>query len=323
MSAPSTATLVGGKIGKFTLDQLVASGSFGSVYLGHKESTGERVAVKIELVNHPQPQLVLEMQFFERLGVAEFLPRVRTIRVCDTDPRYHGMVMDLLGPSLNDMRNSMGGTFSSQTATLVMCQLVHILNYVHDRGLIYRDVKPENFLLGQPNTDKWATVHLIDLGLCKCYRDEVNGHIPYVDSGKLIVGTQRYMSTNCHFGRELSRRDDMEAILYLAVFLRKGQLPWHGFTGTPMEKNIQTGEMKQSISPEELCADMPPAFARYLHKVRSLQFEQRPNYDRLYGKFSRELQRMGTSLEEKQYDWNRAHKRRSAISLRVPARFDR
>lgn len=56
------------------------------------------------------------------------------------------------------------------------------------------------------------------------------------------------MSTNCHFGRELSRRDDMEAILYLAVFLRKGQLPWHGFTGTPMEKNIQTGLLRWCCS---------------------------------------------------------------------------
>jgi serine/threonine protein kinase len=79
-----------------------------------------------------------------------------------------------------------------------------IFSYFHGRRLVYRDMKPENFLLGLPTTDKYNVFHIIDLGLCKECKDESGNHIPLVEE-KGITGTARYMSLNNHLGKEQSR----------------------------------------------------------------------------------------------------------------------
>lgn len=70
--------------------------------------------------------------------------------------------------------------------------------------------------------------------------DDENVHIEF-RRGKPITGTQRYISVNNHLGHELSRRDDLEALLYMMVFLHKGELPWQGVQGDPREKAKKIG----------------------------------------------------------------------------------
>ena len=71
-------------------------------------------------------------------------------------------------------------------------------------------------------------VHLIDFGLSKRYRDpKTHQHIPYKEN-KNLTGTARYASINAHLGIEESRRDDLESIGYMLVYLAQGYLPWQG-----------------------------------------------------------------------------------------------
>jgi len=98
------------------------------------------------------------------------------------------------------------------------------LESMHNNNFIHRDMKPDNFLMGLKG--KAAVVYVIDFGLSKRYRDPKTGqHIPYRD-GKSLTGTARYASVNTHIGIEQSRRDDLESIGYILLYLLKGSLPW-------------------------------------------------------------------------------------------------
>lgn len=149
---------------------------------------------------------------------------------------------------------------------------------IHERGLIYRDIKPDNFLVGpEGETDR---LFLIDFGMAKYFRDPKSGvHIPYRER-KSLSGTARYMSINTHLGREQSRRDDLESIGHVLFYFLRGSLPWQGLkAATNKEKYEKIGAKKQATPIKELVEGYPWEFARYLEYCRSLPFEADPDYN--------------------------------------------
>ena len=123
------------------------------------------------------------------------------------------------------------------------------------------------------------SVYLIDFGLAKRYRDpRTLTHIPYREN-KSLTGTARYASLSTHLGIEQSRRDDLESLGYLMVYFLKGRLPWQGIQAVDKEdKYANILAKKRTTTIESLCTDLPPEFALYFNYVRSLGFEERPDY---------------------------------------------
>mmetsp|Transcript_7245 Transcript_7245/g.7098 ORF Transcript_7245/g.7098 Transcript_7245/m.7098 type:complete len:211 (+) Transcript_7245:139-771(+) len=187
------------------------------------------------------------------------------------------MVMDLLGPSLEDLFSLCNRRFTLKTVLMLADQLICRVEYVHSKSFIHRDIKPDNFLIGLGKRN--SIVHIIDFGLAKKYRDfKTQKHIPYVE-GKSLTGTARYASINAHVGIEQSRRDDLEAIGYVIMYFLRGSLPWQGISARGKEEKYQKiKESKMSTSIEVLCDGFPREFSIYISYCRNLKFEEAPDY---------------------------------------------
>ncbi|KAH9799692.1 protein kinase domain-containing protein [Citrus sinensis] len=246
----------------YRIDRKLGKGGFGQVYVGRRigpTNTNERtgpgaveVALKFEHrsskgCNYGPPY---EWQVYNALGGSHGVPRVH---FKGRQGDYYVMVMDMLGPSLWDVWNNNSHT------------------YVHG------DVKPENFLLGPPETPDEKKLFLVDLGLATRWRDSSTGqHVEYDQRPDVFRGTVRYASVHAHLGRTGSRRDDLESLAYTLIFLLRGRLPWQGYQGE--NKGFLVCKKKMATSPETLCCFCPQPFRLFVEYVVNLKFDEEPNY---------------------------------------------
>jgi serine/threonine protein kinase len=260
--------------GKFRLIKKIGSGSCGLIYLGQNTTTGEEVAIKLEEVRTRHPQLFYESKLLRYLQGGVGIPNIYYYGL---DNSYNVMVIDLLGPSLEDLMNLCNRRLSVKSVLMLIDQMITRVEYMHAKNFLHRDIKPDNFLMGLGR--KAQQVFIIDFGLAKRYRDpKTQQHIPYRE-GKSLTGTARYTSIYTHQGIEQSRRDDLEGLGYVFLYFLKGKLPWQGLpANTKNEKYEKIMQSKIGTPVDELCRGCPAEFAVYLNYCKNLRFEDRPDY---------------------------------------------
>ncbi|KRX65402.1 Casein kinase I isoform alpha, partial [Trichinella sp. T9] len=259
---------------KYRLIRKIGSGSFGDIFLAIHKCNGEEVAVKIESCKTRHPQLLYESKVYRFLQGGIGIPHIKWFGV---EMNSNILVMDLLGPSLEDLFNFCSRRFTMKTVLMLADQMIGRIEFLHVKNFIHRDIKPDNFLMGIGR--HCNRLFLIDYGLAKKYRDNrTRHHIPYRDD-KNLTGTARYASINAHMGIEQSRRDDLESMGYVLMYFNLGKLPWQGLkAANKRQKYEKISEKKISCPVEVLCKGYPAEFAMYLHYCRNLRFEEAPDY---------------------------------------------
>jgi len=242
---------------KYKLLEILNSGSYGTIYKGKNIRTGDFVAIKVE----PKTETSLlpnEAKIYIYLASLEGIPQAKWFGV-EFDKNI--LVLDLLDVSLTKMKQVYGNLSIHVTAKIGI-QMIQRLRAIHDKELVHRDIKPDNWLFGRGyNKD---LLYLIDFGFCKRYKD--GAHIPLKHTSN-IIGTLNYVSLNIHNKIEPSRRDDIESVIYILQYLLD-ELPWHNVVD-----HFLMVELKTNI------VFINPFLRELLIYTRQLQFDECPDYD--------------------------------------------
>ncbi|KAJ3446237.1 casein kinase 1-like protein [Anaeramoeba flamelloides] len=283
--------------GLFQVDHKIGSGSFGKIHLCTRVSNGEIYAVKFETESE-EGQLNYEYKLYQIFKGHPGFPKVHHFGIYNYQ---HFMIMDYLGPNLETLFNYCQRKFSLKTILMIIDQLICRIEQVHSKSFIYRDIKPENFVIGRKNQKN--QIFMIDFGLAKLYRGFWTHKQNKFKNNCDLVGTVRYSSINTHMGIEQSRRDDLESIGYMIIYFLKGRLPWQGFKViNNKERHKLVGDKKIDTSLKVLCEGLPEEFVFYLDYCKDLTFSEEPNYSLLRSKFRNLFLRKGY-VYDYQFDW--------------------
>ena len=281
--------------GKYRLNKIIGKGSFGCVFQGSNVLDETKVAIKIEKKNGKANLLMVESNFLSLLkgfGVPE-------IKSFGYHCNYYVLVEELLGLNLMQIKRAIQ-TFTIKEISMIAIQIMDRIEYVHSKNIIHRDIKPENFVFGLDND---SILYIIDFGISRKYRSE-RKHLKFQMLGKLF-GTVRYASYNASRGIEQSRRDDLESIGYMLIYLCTGILPWQGVNlrdKNMLNKYVEMLLLKKYLSYEVLCKGLPNEFISYIKYCRNLKFEQDPDYEYLRNLFKSILSR-NNEINDLKFSW--------------------
>ena len=263
---------------------LINCGSFGDIYLGEEVKTGEYWAVKFNSREAKRniDSLLKEFSTMKKIEGKGNFPKCFIEYSNQNQARETVLVMEHLGPNLYELFKICNKRLSPATVAWAAAKILKNLKDMHSCGIVHRDIKPENFCLGGSNLDQ---VFMIDFGLSKEYVLE-DGSMRSISQSNGFVGTPRYASRHAHLGLSQSRRDDLEALGYMCIFLVKGSLPWQSIKIKDKKlKHKELNLQKESIQLGLLCSGLPSVFEEYLAVTRKLSFDDDAPYDFLIQKF--------------------------------------
>ena len=253
---------------KYLLTEKIGSGSFGTIYKGCNVRTNEPVAVKVEPIVNETKLLKNETIIYKYLTGLKGIPNVKWFG--KDDANYY-MVINLLGESLETLLEKKK-VFSLKLVLQLGIQVLELLSYIHDKGLVHRDIKPENFLLGL-GEDK-NQLYIIDFGFCRSYLKKTE-HIEMKKTSSLI-GTPKFASIHAHNLDELSRRDDLESLGYMLIYLFLGELEWQDIRFLNYKNNTRNIIMlKHNVIHN---TKIPTILKNYLQIIFELEFNEKPDY---------------------------------------------
>ncbi|TYJ58420.1 hypothetical protein B9479_000966 [Cryptococcus floricola] len=272
-----------------------------SVYVATDIQTQEEVALKL---NTAVNKIRRETEFYnDSMRDLEGFPSMRWSWEHEYDDYgdyvYGAIAIDLLGPSLDTLiEEAEESKFSLKTTLQIMDQVITRIQALHERHIIHRGIKPDNFCIGLPGNKTETKVYMIDFDHAKKFRDpETHLHIPYGEDN--CIGNPSWASLAVDKWVEPSRRDDMESVGYMAVFFLKGCLPWRYWHECPAYPEHRE---KKDTTLEYLCQDLPEELATYITYCRSLRFDDEPDYDYCRGLFRQAFERAGFK-DDGVYDW--------------------
>jgi len=276
----------------------IREGGFGAIYLAQDSSLNLEVAIKVDK-NPLFDRLSHEICFYKHLR--------KDPSYSEHFPKYHYaveekledfMVIEYMGMNLHQLLKLCGGKFTLKTVLMIADQMLECIQFLHSKGVLHRDIKPDNFVIGRE--EKSNRIYLIDFGSADFYLDSNGEHF---DWGEMpMIATLYFASVHNHLWRRPVRRDDLESIGFCLCYFLKGKLPWHDVPkGNLCELEYGIRYIKFN-SIESVYENLPEEFEIYCKYCRKLGFFEDPDYEFLRGIFKKLFIKQGFEFDDK-YDW--------------------
>eukprot|EP01061_Rhynchopus_euleeides_P017293 TRINITY_DN2876_c3_g1_i1.p1 TRINITY_DN2876_c3_g1~~TRINITY_DN2876_c3_g1_i1.p1 ORF type:complete len:299 (+),score=106.09 TRINITY_DN2876_c3_g1_i1:176-1072(+) len=291
MQANPPKSVFGYQVGK-----PVGAGIGGQVFMGF-DKKGKKVAIKFAPMG--DYMALAEVDVYRSLKAqskkgAQGFPRLHWY---GHTGGYSVLVMDYLDTNVAHLRANR--PLRGASVLEVGRQVLRRLRTLHAAKFIHSDLKPENIMVSG------HTVFLIDFGLSKAFVDPItNEHVKEADGFEDFSGSPNFASINAHRGTGLSRRDDLESLVYVLIHMYRGSLPWEKeWHGSVDRAGLATvAAMKASADPADLCKGTPQVIRNLLDYSRSLCFSEDPDYDLIDSWFTSDLLKLPETATALQ--WN-------------------
>ena len=273
--------------GKYSLKYLIAKGTTGEVYVGKNILDNKEYALKIEKAI--KGESLLKQEAYKLLLLKG--PGLPSVISFGQSGNYHILVENLLGESIYNIWLKKKKKLNLKDTCMFAIQALERIEYIHSKNYLHRDIKPGNFLVGNPDKSQ---IYIIDFGNARKYRSSRTGkHLPYAKNWK-AYGTIIFLSTNVLKGIAQTRKDELESLGLVIIYLYQGSLPWSNLKCKDLYQGLYIiKQLKLKISNEELCKDLPKEIYDYMNYVKNMNFNDNPNYRYLKSCFLNILRKIG------------------------------
>ena len=282
---------------KYKPIKIIGKGAFGRIYSTIRLEDKSVFAMKTEIKN-PLRKLLENEAFslfnLKGLGIPDLISFGHT-------KKYNILIETLLDKSLYELFIKSKKPCDLINTCLIAIQLIERLEWIHSKNIVYRDVKPENFMIGlkDPNI-----IYVVDFGLCKKYRSSKTGKHILPMFTKKFNGTLKYASNSVVRGKESSRKDDLISLGYVLIFLYKRNLPWNNkFSDLTVNQYLNVIYTKETNDNGKLFNDLPQEIIDFMKYTQRLKFEEDPNYTLMKQYFINILTRMNLNIYKLNFIW--------------------
>jgi serine/threonine protein kinase len=254
---------------KFAIKNTIGSGMFGVVYEGINMRTKEQIAMKLEKETNRNKLIRREAMILNYLNrnEAENVPGLYYYGIiddlsCIIMPKFSCDLLEYIENKNPDLEN-------------LMIHCVHCVKSIHDKNVLHRDIKPQNFMI------KNGKVYLIDFGFSIFFKDENGVHAKKQEQH--IIGSVKYNSFFNHCGEPCSRRDDLLSIGYMFLSFVK-ELPWSNVPEFKSDLEITSIDHPRNLYiKQQKCYNIiesyiPEVWKSYFENVYNLKYDSIPIY---------------------------------------------
>ncbi|CAI4227236.1 unnamed protein product [Auanema sp. JU1783] len=268
------------------IEKLIYSGPFSQVFEISVPTLKPKFVLKISNENR---FIRREIRALQMLSNVDGFPQ---LYFAGQTEDYSFSVMNLFGRSLQSFLDS--SRFSMGTSLKIAQQTLGRLRTLHDFGILHRDIKPDNFVVGNSQSH---VVYAIDLGFCRPFRKNDKTIKDPRRKGPM-VGTDFYGSLAANAAQDQGPRDELESWLYMIMYISSSSLPWGGL---PRKHVI---DYKISIHERpELLDEKHSDFKEIFELIIATKFQEEPDYDKIQTMLLDLMDTYGIDRNEK-LDWS-------------------